>query len=123
MSWPRGKRALRHWVERCWARSRLGKGIWLVPTGDGRLALLTADGLWAVLTIFEIGQLRDALRQAAFELHQEDVRIDVPLEHESGNVGDGDAVPAVAPKRMFMVIADHGRVQEPHLPDDMRHAS
>jgi len=123
MSWSRRRRALRQWVERCWLRYRRDAGIWLVPTGDGRLAMVTANGLWAVLTIFEIGQLRGALRQAAFALHQEDVKIDALCQRERVNVGDEDVVPVVVPKWALVVIADHSRVQGSQLPDDMRHAS
>lgn len=123
MSWPRRRRALRRWVERCWIRSRGRAGIWLVPTGDGRLAMMTANGLWAVLTIFEVGQLRDALRRAAFALHQEDVRIVALSRRARGNVDEEELPPFVAPKRKLVVISDHGRVDGAPRPDDMKQAS
>jgi hypothetical protein len=108
------------WTSACWTGRHRRDGIWLTPTGDGRLAMATPDGLWAVLTIFEIGQLRDALRQAAFALHRDDVDIEVllglPINTEKR------ATPEKAPKRVLVVIADHGRSLKPP-PEEVRRAS
>lgn len=78
--------------------------------------MATPDGLWAILTIFEIGQLRDALRQAAFTLHHEETEIEISF---------GQSIPAAeqaVPNRVLVVIADHGRFLEPP-PEEVRRAS
>lgn len=83
--------------------------------------MATPDGLWAVLTIFEIGRLRDALRQAAFALHREEVEIEVLIGQRAVDAEE-HATPEVVPKRVLIVIADHGRFLEQPA-DELRRAS
>ncbi|MGH3761012.1 hypothetical protein, partial [Actinophytocola sp.] len=71
-------RLLRRWRRRRsypWARpcrdSAKQRGTIIVrPTGDGRLALVVPTDGVAVLDLLTIGELRHALRLAAFELHR-----------------------------------------------------
>lgn len=89
-----GRRLIRWWRRRrtypwagpCRDATRRRGVIIVSPAGDGRLALVVPGDGVAVLDLLVIGQLREALRLAAFELHrpaEDSPRFEVPSDRAS----------------------------------------
>lgn len=74
------------WAGSCRDSARRRGVIIVQPAGDGRLALVVPDDGVAVLDLLVIGELRRALRLAAFELHRAEddcSQIEVPSDRAS----------------------------------------
>jgi hypothetical protein len=66
--WWRKRRTTPSWVAPC--RDEVGRRARIVvaPVGDGKVVLIVPRGGVAVLTMFGVGELRAALRDAVFAL-------------------------------------------------------
>ncbi|MPZ85661.1 MAG: hypothetical protein GEV28_36890 [Actinophytocola sp.] len=69
LTWWRRRRTY-PWAAACRDGARRRGTIIVRPAGDGRLALVVPSDGVAVLDLLVIGELRRALRLAAFELHR-----------------------------------------------------